>query len=160
MGFTVGREGSAMSELQYKSRVRVSAVVFDADHRVLLVRQFADSDFWLLPGGGAEPGELTRDAVVREVLEETGFSIAPERLLWVTESMIHGRESVVHHINACYLGHEIGQRSGTAEHEWGFFDRDCLPSDNVSLPPNFWTIADRGFRDYDPGVSEGHHRVQ
>ena len=46
--------------------------------RGALVRQHA-SDFWVLHGGGAEPGELTREAAAREVREETGLLVVCAR---------------------------------------------------------------------------------
>ncbi|ASU78919.1 NUDIX domain-containing protein [Actinopolyspora erythraea] len=64
-----------MSGRRYE-RVLVAclAVVPGPDGTVTFVRQrngpFAGN--WLLPGGGVEVGEQTRDAVVREVREETG----------------------------------------------------------------------------------------
>ena len=36
-----------------------------------------------LPGGLVDPGESERDAVVREIFEETGVKMAPERLRMV-----------------------------------------------------------------------------
>jgi ADP-ribose pyrophosphatase YjhB (NUDIX family) len=57
----------------------VSAHVFDADGRLLLVRQ-RDLEIWSTPGGMIEPDERPADAVVREVWEETGLRVRPERI--------------------------------------------------------------------------------
>ncbi|WP_205860660.1 NUDIX hydrolase [Phycicoccus sp. HDW14] len=58
-------------------RRAVRVLVLDEDERVLL---FLDSDlgldpvahWWDTPGGGVDPGESDREAVVRELAEETG----------------------------------------------------------------------------------------
>lgn len=55
------------------------AVLFDDQRRVLLCRR-RDIDWWNLPGGGVEPGEMPDEAVIREVREETGLEVEPERL--------------------------------------------------------------------------------
>jgi ADP-ribose pyrophosphatase YjhB (NUDIX family) len=57
----------------------VSAHVFDVEGRLLLVRQ-RDMGVWSTPGGMIEPGERPADAVVREVWEETGLRVTPERV--------------------------------------------------------------------------------
>lgn len=36
---------------------------------------------WDLPGGGIEPGESPEDCALREVFEETGLRLSPDRLL-------------------------------------------------------------------------------
>ena len=38
---------------------------------------------WTLPGGGMEPGEQALDTLLREVSEETGYTVAPGRMLGV-----------------------------------------------------------------------------
>jgi ADP-ribose pyrophosphatase YjhB (NUDIX family) len=60
----------------------VSAHVFDADGRLLLVRQ-REGGVWSTPGGLIEPDERPVDAVVRETWEETGLLVRPERVLGV-----------------------------------------------------------------------------
>ena len=54
--------------------VATSAVVTDADGRILLQRR-ADSGNWALPGGGMEMDESLADSLVREVKEETGLNV-------------------------------------------------------------------------------------
>ena len=53
--------------------------------RVLLVRRGAPplAGEWSLPGGKLELGETICEAIVREVREETGLVVTPERLLGV-----------------------------------------------------------------------------
>lgn len=55
----------------------VSAVI-EQDGHLLMVRERlpGQREQWVLPGGVAEPGELAHDALVREVLEETGLTVA------------------------------------------------------------------------------------
>ncbi|UNO38888.1 NUDIX domain-containing protein [Streptomyces sp. MST-110588] len=60
----------------------VSAVVFDDERRVLLVRR-ADTGAWSLVGGIPEPGEQPAVAAVREVQEETAVRCVAERVLLV-----------------------------------------------------------------------------
>lgn len=54
------------------------ALILQDDH-LLLVKARA-KEHWQLPGGRLEPGESTADALIREVLEETGLDAEPRRL--------------------------------------------------------------------------------
>jgi ADP-ribose pyrophosphatase len=56
--------------------VAVGAIVFK-NNKVLLVRRGKPpaEDLWAIPGGRVEIGETLRQAVEREILEETGVAI-------------------------------------------------------------------------------------
>ncbi|ANW21499.1 NUDIX domain-containing protein [Streptomyces clavuligerus] len=60
----------------------VSAVVFDDEGRVLLVRR-ADNGLWSIIGGIAEPGEEPAGTAVREVYEKTAVRCTAERVVLV-----------------------------------------------------------------------------
>jgi 8-oxo-dGTP diphosphatase len=61
----------------------VGAVIKDGQGRLLLIKRGHEpgAGLWSLPGGRIEPGETDAEALVREMLEETGLKVAPERLL-------------------------------------------------------------------------------
>jgi len=95
-------------------RASVSAVIFDRQGRLLL-QQRSDGGQWGLPGGSVEIGESLHDAVVREVSEETGLTVAPGRLVGLYSSpafqiVRYPDGNSWHYINACF---ECRVRRGT-----------------------------------------------
>jgi 8-oxo-dGTP pyrophosphatase MutT (NUDIX family) len=66
-----------------KRTTRYQAAIIEAD-RILLLQAIDAQDgrtFWLVPGGGQEPGESEEACVQREALEETCLHVAVERML-------------------------------------------------------------------------------
>jgi 8-oxo-dGTP pyrophosphatase MutT (NUDIX family) len=64
--------------------IRYQALIVQ-DDRVLLIQHkehASGREYWLLPGGGQEPGETPEACVVREVNEETHLTVRVERLLF------------------------------------------------------------------------------
>ncbi len=60
----------------------MGAIIHDGSGRMLLVRRGRPPGMglWSVPGGRVEPGESDPEAVIREVLEETGLTVVPGRL--------------------------------------------------------------------------------
>ena len=58
-------------------RVGVYAVIIE-DNKILLTRQW---DGYSLIGGGVEKGETIEESIVREVKEETGLTITPDKII-------------------------------------------------------------------------------
>jgi 8-oxo-dGTP diphosphatase len=61
----------------------VAGVIFNSDRTAVLLIKRRDVPVWVLPGGGIEPGELPQDAMVREILEETGLTVKADRLVGI-----------------------------------------------------------------------------
>lgn len=77
-------------------RVRVAALML-CDGKVVVVRHRAGSStYHLLPGGGVNYRETLEQALLREVMEETGFEARVGDLLFVNDTIDpHGRRHVV-----------------------------------------------------------------
>lgn len=120
-------------------RPGVAAVILTADG-VLLQRR-DDNRLWGLPGGAVEPGETVRDAIIREVFEETGLDVEPWRLVGVYSDPVHhqvvtypdGTET--HYVTTVF---ECLIRGGTLtcceeSLELAFFPPDDLPHDLMPI---------------------------
>jgi len=66
----------------------VSALVTDHEGRILLIQR-TDNGYWSIPGGGMEPGESLRQAVAREVWEETGMECEVTGLVGIYSDPAH-----------------------------------------------------------------------
>jgi 8-oxo-dGTP diphosphatase len=83
-------------------RVTVDAVIVEKG-KILLIKRGRPpyEDFWALPGGFVEYGEIVEDAVVREVKEETGLTCDVVRLTGVYSAP--DRDPRGHTISVAYL---------------------------------------------------------
>ena len=99
-----------------KQRTRIAAygLICDAD-RLLLCRLSSQlprwQGQWTLPGGGIEFGEHPQDAMVREVMEETGLRVDAGSLVIINSILDESGDTAFHGVqiiyNACYLGGEL-----------------------------------------------------
>ena len=60
----------------------VGAFIFSQDNHILLGKSNRGTyeGMWIIPGGGIEDGETYKQAVIREVFEETGIDISNETI--------------------------------------------------------------------------------
>ncbi|MCL2372881.1 MAG: NUDIX domain-containing protein [Defluviitaleaceae bacterium] len=64
---------------------RVSARAVVIHQNKLLLNEFGGGLYYNLPGGGVEAGELIKEAILREVMEETGLKVEVGKMLYVLE---------------------------------------------------------------------------
>jgi 8-oxo-dGTP diphosphatase len=77
-------------------RVAVSAIIL-RNRKIVLVRRKNPplAGEWSLPGGSIQLGETLHDAVRREVLEETGLRVRPDKAAYVRELIFPEHHYVV-----------------------------------------------------------------
>jgi len=80
---------------QTKQIVAVSGYIVNEKGHVLLVRNSHRNDTYEMPGGRLEPGETLKEAVVREVLEETGVHAEIGAMVGVYQNITLGSVCMV-----------------------------------------------------------------
>ncbi|MBT3297847.1 NUDIX domain-containing protein [archaeon] len=63
--------------------VKSSRAIIVHNEKILLIHRIKnDMEYYVLPGGKIEENETQREAVIREVKEETNLTIEIDKLLW------------------------------------------------------------------------------
>jgi len=108
--------GASRREYPLRPLVGVGGVVV-RNGKILLVRRRFDPNKgkWSFPGGLVELGESVRDAVKREVEEETGLSTRIERLIDVVDEVTRDSKGRIkyHFVLADFLMKQVSGRFRT-----------------------------------------------
>lgn len=82
--------------------VGVTGIFFDDKRRVLLVKHSYRGNGWSLPGGYAKGGEHPKEALEREIKEETGYEVSADDRLKIRTDRKTAR------LDITYTGRFIG----------------------------------------------------
>ena len=120
-------------------RPGVAAIIQDGEGKILLQRR-SDNGLWGLPGGSVEIGESVRDAILREVREETGLTVEVVRLIGVysdprVQVVRYADGNVVHYISSVFACRILEGTLQTCDEtlDLQFFDPAQLPEDLVPM---------------------------
>lgn len=113
-------------------KVDVRAFVFDAQERILLVREVADGR-WSPPGGWADVNESASSVAARECMEEAGVAVTPIKLIALLDRSEQGHTPPFpfHVYKAYFLCQMVDAnaipRGSNETSDVGFFAEDALP---------------------------------
>lgn len=105
--------------------------LFDSDNRLVLIKRTRPGrdPYWVLPGGGIEPGETPIEAVHREAFEELGAHITA-----VHDAVtLHSSSTQILFI-AKLVDMDVNARTGTefTKLDRGSYDIELVPSEALS----------------------------
>ncbi len=109
-------------------QVDVRGAVF-RDDRILLVRERLDG-LWTLPGGYADVNDSPSEAIEREVLEESGYTVRATKLAMVYDKRLHDHPPSPRHTYKLFFVCELLSGEATTSFETTaveYFDLEILP---------------------------------
>jgi ADP-ribose pyrophosphatase YjhB (NUDIX family) len=109
-------------------KVDVRGAVFK-DNQILLVQERSDQK-WTLPGGWADVGESPSEAVVKEILEESGFIAKVAKVMAIYDKSKHSHPTCIPHIYKIFFICDLigGEKELSIETcAVDFFSLDNLP---------------------------------
>ena len=83
-----------------KFKLRTTGIIIK-DNK-LLVQKSKKFDGYILPGGHIELGELSSNAIIREIKEETNLDVKIKHLICVNENTYGDKNMIFHEINYYY----------------------------------------------------------
>lgn len=103
--------------------VGVTGIIFNDKDEILLFKHTYRQHAWSLPGGYVKSGEHPKEALEREIKEESNFVVSADSQLKTRTDRDTAR------LDMCYVGAFIGGEFMPSKEvsEYGFFTRDTMP---------------------------------
>jgi mutator protein MutT len=147
----MSRDRKGADDRRYPQRplIGVGAIIIKRG-RILMAQRGKEplKGWWSLPGGALEIGESLKDAVCREVREETGLEVRPTRMFEIFERIMPDAEGVpeYHFVLIDYLcritGGEMCAGDDVCSVEW--FARHDLKK--LQITEGTLKVIERAFR--------------
>ncbi len=103
------------------------------DSRMLAIRLHdQDGDFYIMPGGGQNAGELLPAAVEREVAEETGIAVKAGDAVFIIEGE-KGEES--HRVDIAFRCEYLGESDAERHTDWNQTGYEWLDIATLNTAP-------------------------
>jgi len=120
-----------------------AAIIRDERGRILLVKS---AGVWGLPAGACDLGETPDAAIVREVFEETGLNVEPEKIAGVFGGekfrYVYANGDAVEYFIVVFeckiTGGELSARDGEAA-ELRYFTAEAMPELAMPYPKSIFT---------------------
>lgn len=141
--------------MEYRNPKPTVDVIIEVPGGIVLIHRNNAPQGWALPGGFVDEGENVEHAARREVMEETGLSVALDALLYVYSNP--ARDPRQHTLSVVFTGRAAGSPSaGDDAGDVGVFPLDGLPAplcfDHAQILADYRTFKATGQR---PSPSEG-----
>lgn len=114
-------------------KLEVRAGIFDAQGRILMVREVLDKNRWTVPGGWADANYTASQNAAKEVWEETGYTVRITKLAMALDrtTQNHQPPEPFSVTKLFFMGEITGGQPTTSVEtsEVAFFAKDSLPQD-------------------------------
>ncbi len=142
-----------------------TTIVFDKDHKNVILLNHKKLEVWMPPGGHIELGELPSEAALREAMEETGLKV---KLLYTKKQVVKGDGNAIEvqspfvvlnenveykdephlHFDMVYIA-EAESKNAAMSHEstdMGWFDRKSIQQ--LKMFPNVRSVLEAAFKEF------------
>jgi len=140
-----------VNEAEKKKELKKNAVVVivDSDNKILLLKRGSNPEIWQpskwgLVGGAIEKNETPKQAIEREITEETGLEIKK----FIKTFSIQRNPDSIEHIFACrYDGEPTEIRLNEENSNYGWYDIDEMKF--LDIVPHLIEYITMSFKEYD-----------
>lgn len=119
-----------------------ACAIIAVNSSLLLIKQNVptrENPIWMPPGGGVLVGETLETALAREVLEETGLKVLPEKLLWIHEFLETPYHAIEFYFECSIVGGmlKLGSDPELSDDDQALLEVNFISSDKLATLPIF-----------------------